>query len=217
MRIPWVKAIHVASEKILPEWKDKIESIIGIKVKAHYGQMEKVSFFYQTESSDNYTEALEYGVTEFEHDKDTGEHTVIGTGFLNYAMPFIRYRLNDTATLLDSSKQTSGLPQSVSDFNGRCDDILTSMDGSEIPGVNFYTMMYKIKGVKMFQIRQVKPDLVYADIVPDSGFFSTETEGQVEKGLKQRLGNINIMIRLKDEIDRNEKTGKIRCILNEIQ
>jgi phenylacetate-CoA ligase len=217
LRLPWVSAIHVASEKMLPEWKDKIESAIGIKVKAHYGQMEKVSFFYQTESSDNYTEALEYGVTEFEPDKETGEKAVIGTGFLNYAMPFIRYRLNDTATLLDSSKQTLGLPESVSDFNGRCDDILTAMDGSKIPGVNFYTMMYKIKGVKMFQIRQVKPDLVCADIVPDFGFFSTDTEEEVEKGLKQRLGDINIIIRFTDDINRSQKTGKIRCILNETQ
>ena len=215
--LPWIKAIHVASEKVLPEWKDKIESVLSIRVKAHYGQMEKVSFFYQTRFSDNYTEALEYGVTEFEKDQSTGENTLVGTGFLNYAMPFIRYKMNDTAQLLKSPESGKGLPETVSDFNGRCDDILTSMNGSKIPGVNFYTMMYKIKGVKMFQIIQLQAELIHAVIVPEPDFFNEETEEQIKKGLKERLGDINIKIRVVNEIIRSKKTGKIRCILNEVQ
>lgn len=217
LHLPWVKAIHVASEKVLPEWKDKIESVLSIRVKAHYGQMEKVSFFYQTRHSDHYTEALEYGVTEFEKNEETEENTLIGTGFLNYAMPFIRYKMNDTAQLLDTSGHFEGLPETVSDFNGRCDDILTSIDGSKIPGVNFYTMMYKIKGVKMFQIAQVQKDFVHAFIVPEPDFFDEKTKEQIKKGLKERLGDINIKIRVVDEIARSKKTGKIRCILNEAQ
>ena len=211
-----VKYIHVASEKILPEWKEKIESVLNIQVKAHYGQMEKVSFFYQTEFSDNYTEALEYGVTQFEKDPETSESTIIATGFLNYAMPFIRYQMNDTA-VLNYTNSEFGLPETVIDFNGRSDDILTTIKGSKIPGVNFYTMMYNIPGVMMFQLVQVSRELINVIIVPDKKYFSDETNAVIKNGIKVRMGSIKVKITIVDEILRSKKTGKIKCIINEIQ
>jgi phenylacetate-CoA ligase len=55
-----IKSIHTASEMMLPQWKEKIENVFGIKVKSHYGQMEKVSLFYQDFQDDLYKECLDY-------------------------------------------------------------------------------------------------------------------------------------------------------------
>ena len=217
-RPPEFRGIHVASEKVLEQWKNKGEEILGTPVKSHYGQMEKVSLFFQTTESDHYTEALEYGVTEFVPQE--GENLVVATGFLNYAMPFIRYRMNDTAILLENSDINNvGLPTNVADFNGRCDDILRAKNGAGIPGVNFYTMMYKIKDVKMFQINQKSSEHVVCKIVPIENSESRidETISLVKAGLTQRLGELSIDIKVVDHIERNKTTGKIRCIFNEIQ
>ena len=66
----------------------------------------------------------------------------------------------------------------IQDINGRCDDILISEDGCRLPGVNFYTMMYKIDGVKMFQIRQVSRKVIDFYLVPNS-LFSDSTITQI--------------------------------------
>ena len=63
LSIPFVKSIHLASEMLIEEWADKIRAVLpGVKLKAHYGQMEKCSFFHQAET-DDYLDNVEYGVT----------------------------------------------------------------------------------------------------------------------------------------------------------
>ena len=91
-----IRIAHAASEKMLTTWKNKIEAVLGVPVKSHYGMIEKVSMFFQCSCSDFYHESLEYGITEFVNEKN-GIGQVVGTGFLNYAMPFIRYQMNDFA------------------------------------------------------------------------------------------------------------------------
>jgi hypothetical protein len=36
----------------------------------------------------------------------------------------------------------------------------------------------------------------------------------LRKGLTDRLGSVNLEIKLVNEIERSRKTGKIRCIIN---
>ena len=204
-----IKAIHTASEKMLSEWKNKIEDVFGISPKSHYGMQEKVSFHHQTSISDDYYENLEYGITEFI--EEDNQKVIVGTGFINQYMPFIRYKTNDTAILNESNG-----PFRIADINGRCDDILISDNGCKLPGVNFYTMMYKIDGVKMFQIRQIDRETIDFYLVPNEN-FSDKTINEIKQGLQQRLGNLDINIFVKDHIERNKKTGKIRCIFNECE
>lgn len=208
-----ISAIHAASEMMLPQWKEKIEKVFNLKIKCHYGQMEKVSLFYQDSENDFYKEALEYSFTEFM--TENNEDVVIGTGFLNYAMPFIRYKTNDTAEV-NECKNLFGLPKTVKQFNGRCDDILISKNGTRLPGVNFYTMMYKVNGIKMFQIIQKTRDDILFKFIKDEK-FSEKTLENITIGLKERIGNVNISFQEVHEIERNKTSGKIRCIFNEIQ
>ena len=203
---PDIEAIHVASEKMLPQWADKIEDIFGIRPKAHYGQIEKVSLFHQRSGSDDYYEDFEYGLTEFV--KENNELVVVGTGFLNDYMPFIRYKTNDTVSLHDNG--------TVQDFNGRCDDILIAEDGSRLPGVNFYTMMYKIDGIKMFELRQKTREELDVFVVLKSDINPSNTIIKLREGLERRLGKLHYNMNIVDEIKRNKRTGKIRCIYNEI-
>lgn len=211
-----IKSIHTASEMMLPQWRDKINNIFNLRVKSHYGQMEKVSMFIQDNNDENYYDCLDYSYNEFiEEDKDK---VIVGTGFINYAMPFIRYRTNDTVSLLsrEECKNSTGFPKYIQQINGRSDDILLSTNGTRIPGVNFYTMMYKIDGIKMFQIVQKSRDLIEFRIVPNET-YSINTLNLIKKGLTERIGDVKINFIFLPAIERSKETGKIRCIYNEIQ
>lgn len=216
LKLKNIRTVHVASEKLLPQWKGKIESVLGVSVKAHYGMMEKVSFFFQCGETTHYHESLEYGVTEFIPD-DMGRLAVIGTGFHNYLMPLIRYQTNDYAIVNENVQRCKcgrGLPLTVVDFEGRTDDILITSEGRYIPGVNFYTMMYKLGVVKMFQIVQHSSHEVEVKIIP-SASFNEESLTLLKKGLYNRLGDVDLVITVVNEIARDKKTGKIRCIIND--
>ncbi|HEX6280050.1 MAG TPA: hypothetical protein VFZ49_08535 [Pyrinomonadaceae bacterium] len=212
LRIPRVESIHIASEMLIEEWAAKIGAVLPeVKLRAHYGQMEKASFFHQADAG-HYLDNVDYGVTEFV--QRDGQMSVIGTGFLNRAMPFIRYDTGDTAEVLDRAVHKLGLPIRVKRFIGRRDDIIVTSQGNRLPGVNFYTMMYKIPGVKMFQIVQEERSKVRVRIVPNQAWSQAMAES-TKAALAERLGSMDIYIEECTEITRSKKTGKIRCIVNE--
>lgn len=208
-----IKAIHTASEMMLPQWREKINKVFNINVKSHYGQMEKVSLFIQDNEDEKYKDCIDYSYTEFIEEEN--QNVIVGTGFINYAMPFVRYKTNDTVETINIDSQI-GLPKIIQQVNGRCDDILISTNGARLPGVNFYTMMYKIDGIKMFQIIQKSKNNIIFKIVKNEK-FNSNTLNLIEDGLKKRIGDVTITFDFVEEIERNKTTGKVRCIFNEIQ
>jgi histidinol-phosphate/aromatic aminotransferase/cobyric acid decarboxylase-like protein/phenylacetate-coenzyme A ligase PaaK-like adenylate-forming protein len=211
LKLDHIQKIHVSSEMMLPEWRSKIIEVFGIVPVAHYGAIEKVSFMYQKEDDGRYYEVPQYGITEYVDEGD-GTHTIVGTGFLNYYMPFLRYRTEDSVVLNPDAK---GFDK-VSSINGRTSDILIAEDGSRLPGVNFYSWIDKrVPGVSMFQIVQKSRKEVVFSFVGSSK-YTEQTIPQIREGLTSRLGNLNFKINKVREIKRNESTGKIRCIINNL-
>lgn len=210
LKLKHIKKIHASSEMMLPEWRKKIIDVFGIVPVCHYGSIEKVCFMHQLEDSEKYYENPQYGITEYIED-GLGNHSIVGTGFLNYYMPFLRYKTEDSVVF---DQETHGLDK-VLTINGRTSDILTAEDGSQLPGVNFYSWIdKKVPGVSMFQINQkTKTDIIFSFVASDR--YSEDTIEQIREGLFSRLGNLNFKINKVREIKRNESTGKIRCIVND--
>ncbi len=204
-----ILSIHCASEMVLPEWRKNVKESIGIDLYAHYGMMEKVSFFCNTVHDDRYAENIEYGYTEIVD----GE--VIGTGFLNDVMPLIRYSPGDKAITLDSEENFLSLPITVKDFIGRSTDMIETNDGRKLAGVNFYTMMYKIPGVKMFQIIQKTLDDIVVEYIPSEKYKEYSTEKKIIEGMLDRIGNCNLKIKKVDNLKRST-TGKFKTIKSEL-
>lgn len=218
LKLNHIKVAHVASEKLLNYWKKKIEQVMKIPVKDHYGMMEKVSLFHQCSHSNDYHENLEYGLTEIINKKG-GVGEVVGTSLYNYTMPLIRYKTSDMARLNSNQKKCScgrGLPLSVKEFEGRADDILITPDKRLIPSVNFYTMMYKIPNLQMFKITQITNNKIEVQIVVKKGFKKSD-ERLIRKGIEERMGNVTLLIKRVKQIKRSKKTDKIRCVENKIR
>ncbi len=211
LKLDHIQKIHVSSEMMLSEWRKKVIEVFGIVPVAHYGAIEKVCFMYQLENDERYYEVPQYGITEY-LDEGDGTHTIVGTGFLNYYMPFLRYKTEDSVVL----NVNLGEFDKVSSINGRTSDILIAEDGSRLPGVNFYSWIDKaVPGVSMFQIVQKSRKEIAFSFV-GSNLYSGETITQIREGLTSRLGNLNFKINKVREIKRNESTGKIRCIVNNL-
>ena len=82
-------------------------------------------------------------------------------------MPFLRYDSGDLAVPSEDTTMSYGsLPFTVDDFIGRQTDMITCSDGRKLAGVNFYTMMYKIEGVEMFQIIQKDVNNIEVQFIP---------------------------------------------------
>tara|TARA_B100000965_G_scaffold404668_1_gene436154 strand:- start:63 stop:1403 length:1341 start_codon:yes stop_codon:yes gene_type:complete len=210
LKLKHIKHIHVASEKITKKWVAEVKSVFEIDPLTHYGQIEKVSFMHQELKDMNYHINYEYGVTEFTEGNNSSRK-IIGTGFLNYFMPFLRYETNDLAII---NKKNNNLI--IEDIEGRTSDILVSEDGTLLPGVNFFSWLDKnINGLGLFQIHQFNDKRVEFSYVPKEGFIIDEDT--IIKGLKQRLGNLPIKIIKKNKINRDTNTGKFKIIKNEIQ
>jgi len=203
-----IETIHCASEMILPQWRDNVYNSIGVKLYAHYGMMEKVSFFCNTLDSSRYAENLEYGYTEIVD----GE--VIGTGFLNDVMPLIRYTPGDRAEIDTEGHTFLSLPITVKDFVGRSTDMIETKDGRKLSGVNFFTMMYKIAGVEMFQIIQTDYDKFTIKYTSNDQ-SSTNTPLEILDGMAARIGDCELDIRPVKELERS-KSGKLKTIISEL-
>ena len=206
-----ITSIHGASEKCLPMWSEKIKSVFGFNLKMHYGQVEKVSFAYQSSFSENYHESLTYSFSEYDDN-----NTIIGTSFMNNVMPFIRYKTNDVVELLETPDYGFSSPLIIKEIDGRVDDMIVSESNSKIPSVNFYTVMSKIKEIKMFQFYQKIDKSTKLSIVVREG-FNEITLNKLKKEITQRIGNIPFVVEFVDEIHRDQLTGKIRCVITEIK
>ena len=192
-------------------WSEKIKSVFGFNLKMHYGQVEKVSFAYQSSFSENYHESLTYSFSEYDDN-----NTIIGTSFMNNVMPFIRYKTNDVVELLETPDYGFSSPLIIKEIDGRVDDMIVSESNSKIPSVNFYTVMSKIKEIKMFQFYQKIDKSTKLSIVVREG-FNEITLNKLKKEITQRIGNIPFVVEFVDEIHRDQLTGKIRCVITEIK
>ena len=209
LKLDNIKAIHTSSEMMLDHWFKEIESYFKIKPISHYGSIEKVCFFKQCGITNYYEENPLYGYSEFIKN-DLGTYDVIGTGFINYVMPLIRYRTEDQVELDESVIQDF---KAIKKIHGRSSDILVSSEGSRLPGVNFYSWVDKsLPGVGMFQVIQ-NHRLIEFKYVP-SEVYNKNTYRDILLGLEERLGNMDFKISKVDEIKRDKKTGKIRTIIN---
>ena len=105
-------------------------------------------------------------------------------------------------------------PISVKDFIGRSTDMIETKDGRKLAGVNFYTMMYKIPGVKMFQIIQKTLTNIEVQYIA-SDKHNKSTESKIIGGMIDRVGDCKLTIKKVTSLERN-KTGKFKTIKSEL-
>jgi phenylacetate-CoA ligase len=216
--LPPIKAAIAASESILTGQRELIESAFSTRFFSFYGQSERVIFASEGKDHILYDPHPLYGVTELV-DKEgnpieeagiTGE--LIGTGFLNRAMPFMRYRTGDMAAWVDEPTEEGRVHRRLTHIEGgRNQEHLLTADKRPISmtALNMHSNVFE--RVHQFQFYQDEPGIVVLRIVPAQGWTEQDTTA-ITKAILNKMGNdVDLQLKQVATIERT-LVGKTRFI-----
>lgn len=121
---PKLKGIFLMSENVDLQQRQYIEEFFGVKSITHYGHSErcilaeeKIQEGYYFDPYYGYAEQVPTGNNQF---------AIVGTGFLNYTMPLIRYQTDDICTLEGKYYKIDGKRSSKTGLVGYNNEFITS-------------------------------------------------------------------------------------------
>jgi phenylacetate-CoA ligase len=191
-----IKGIIAESEIVYPEQRQIVEEVFGCCYFSSYGQSEKIVLATGCEQNNDYHVWPTYGYFELLDDDDNPVTTpgqrgeIVGTGFINTVMPFIRYRTGDWATYVGDRCQACGREHTlIRDIRGhRTQEVLIAADGSEISWTALNMHDDTFMHVRQFQFFQETPGRAILRIMPADG-FGEDDAGRILRNLGRKLDN----------------------------
>jgi phenylacetate-CoA ligase len=119
-----LKGIFLMSENIDNIQRTFIEHFFNTKSYVHYGHSERC-VLAEEKSRNNYQFDPYYGFTEQAH-IENNNYSIVGTGFLNYIMPFIRYKTDDVCSPVNQLYTIYGKRSSSVGLYGYNNEFITS-------------------------------------------------------------------------------------------
>jgi phenylacetate-CoA ligase len=212
------KAIITSAETLLSYQREVIEDVFQCRVTDQYGSTEMTHFVHQCEKG-NYHINPEYGIIEV---VDSGNKPVssgqsgeiICTGFCNYAMPLLRYRLGDIVTITDA-KCKCGLDfPMLKNIVGRNSDQILTPDGSIVPILDIL-IFRNLKNIIEAQIIQESIDEIKVKLVAGDNFSNSDVLN-LKKEFRNRLGDaMKVKLEYVKSIPK-DKNGKFRSVISRI-
>lgn len=212
------KAVFGNSEPILAYQREVMEKAFQCPVREWYSSTEQAFFAFECPHG-NYHIFHPYGVVEIVDDtghvlRDGTPGQLICTGLTNYAMPLIRYRIGDSATVGSIECPCGNKGKVFTTIVGRTDDILVTPDGNYIGRLD--PVFKGLNGIQECQIIQKAIDTFLVKLVKDLTFTKND-EKMLISSLIARIGSDNkIEIAYVDAIPR-EENGKFRAVISEIK
>ncbi len=195
-----LKSVITYAENVYTWQRDIIKDVFGVRVFSDYGMVEKIIHGGGCEHSDTYHLYPQYGFTEFIHVQDS-MYELVGTGFINYAMPLIRYRTGDVCT--EINKGCTGCWRNydiVSELYGRIGDFLVNAAG-QVVSVYLNIDFSVFDNIQRFQLYQECPGKVELRIWHKSIYKDEDTD-KILREIKRSLGlhaqRFNFNVTLKD-------------------
>ena len=154
-----------------------------------------------------------------ENGKDAAEREfgdLIGTSFYNYSMPLIRYKIGDLVKIDDSLKVCNCKRnfRMVKEIVGKQCDFIRTSDGRFLGSVMSHSID-NARGVVCSQIIQKSLEKFDVNLVVDD-FFNENSQIELEKGLRKRLGNqIRLEFHQVSQLEKR-KSGKTPFIISRI-
>ncbi len=207
-------SVITASETLWDYQREIIEAWTGVRVCESYGLKEHNALITQCPEGGYHINA-EYGIVEII--KEDGSYAlpgeegrIVGTGLHQRAFPLIRYDTGDYAVQSDKICPCGRTLPLIEKFTGRIDDRLMHAGGFRVSGLSF--AFHSIGGIRKSQLVQNEIHRLEVYIVPDKDFRHEETVCLVQL-LKDKLGaEMEVIIRIVDEIPFPAK-GKTKFVI----
>lgn len=212
------RVIFTSSETLLAHQRAEIETAFGCKVMDQYGSAEMAGFISQCEHG-SYHANPEYGVVEIVDSRGQPvapyqAGRLVLTGFLNTAMPLLRYEIGDIAMFSGTRCDCGRAFPVIAEITGRMDDVIVTPDGRHVGRLD--PVFKGGQGILEAQIVQEAPDRISVLLVPEQGGIRCETTEDLRGELRKRLGPlVSIEIREVESIPRT-KAGKFRAVVSNV-
>lgn len=201
-----LKGIFLISEDTDPIRRLFVEDVFQTKTSTFYGHSERAFIAYET-SANEYAFDPFYCFTELIPD-DTGTFSIVGTGFLNFSMPLIRYLTDDICLpsangykIFGRWKRTEG---PIGKNWGFFSHAAFNFHSTAFDNVLRYQLIQKEKG-KALLLMTVSDRFTNADLAA------------IRQGIRNKIGDvIEFEIRLVDQMVLT-KRGKFQIIINEMR
>jgi len=224
-RRPRFRALLVGSENLYPAQRARLEAAFGCPVFAWYGHSEKCLLGGGCERSRDYHMFPGYGVVELVEENGEpvgpgGEGTIVGTGFMNRVMPFLRYATDDRGTwAADSGPLGVGAacacgrahPRLAMIEGHRTGERLFGAGGETVTMTALTTHADLFEHVRRYRFRQDTPGAATILVVPGPGFHSEEG-ASVAREFGRHTGDvIRFTIELVDDLPLTTR-GKFKFV-----
>lgn len=218
LRLPDLRVVVTTGEPVYPHQREIIEHVFGARVANEYGARD-VGFIAQETPAGQMLLMSESNILEILDangnpvvEGDAGEAVV--TGLTSFAQPFVRYRTGDV--LRGSSEPCSqgrGL-HVVAQVIGRTTDFVVRRDGVIMHALAVIYVLRAVEGVAEFKLIQHTPDHMEVLVVPGPT-WQEHSGQQISRGLRNRLGDVQIELKLLDAIP-PEASGKHRYVVSHV-
>ncbi len=216
--IPKPAAVMTTGDTLFPHYREAIESVFDCKVFDGYGG-ESTPIAFECEEHFGYHLCEESVVVEFLRDGEEASPGELGgivfTNLDNFAMPFIRYKINDVGVKGEEECPCGRGLSLMSSVEGRNTDIVVTPDGRYIVAQFFANLFKYIESVQQFQVIQDRIDRLEVRIVANEK-FSESDERYIYSKLREQVGeNVDLVIRLVKTIP-PAKSGKRRFVISNV-
>jgi phenylacetate-CoA ligase len=217
LKAPILKIVITYAEPLLRHQREVIERVFKCNVVQTYSSCE-----YAFGGNEDLSGCMylwpEAGIMEVlntnKQISPTGKGDFIITGFLNKAMPLIRYRVGDSGTIC-SANEILNTRQFLflSEITGRTDDLIISPEGDIVGRLD---PVFKAEfNIFEAQIIQESINEFIVNIVPLSSYSDAEGAEIIER-LKDRISEkINVKINKMKYIPRGPN-GKFKAVISNI-
>ncbi len=212
------KAVITTAETLLAQQRELLTEVFGCPVFDQYGCTEMALFVSQCEYGEYHLHP-EHGFLEVLNEDgkpvapgETGR--AVCTGFVNMAMPLIRYDLGDQVVMSEKLCLCGRPFPVVQQIVGRIDDILVAPDGRPLGRLD--PVFKGLTGIYETQIIQNDRQSLKILMVVDSAFTENNMQ-EFRYELRKRVGtNMELNIEFVNEIPK-DSNGKFRAVVSTIQ
>jgi phenylacetate-CoA ligase len=210
------KAVVTSAEPLYSEYRDTIERAFSTEVYDLYGAVDGGGFAYECEQHSGLHCAFENSLIEVLKEDgnlagpgEDGE--IIATDLFNYAMPFIRYRVGDIATVDSSLCKCGRESPLLKNIKGRSHDFVTTRDGRNVHGEYFAHLFRGADWISQFYVVQESETELLIYLKPEK-WPSPNQIGFIENTMKRNFSGMKIDIKLTENIP-TTKGGKFRYVI----
>ncbi|ABY31947.1 phenylacetate--CoA ligase family protein [Methylorubrum extorquens] len=173
-RLQGVRGVVTSASTLYPFIREEVEQAFGCPVLNRYGSREVGSFAGERAPGGGLevfaaTHWVEVVGRDGQPCAPGEEGDVLVTCLTNFAMPLIRYRIGDRATVGEAVATPTPSVEVLQTVTGRSHDAFVRPDGTTVPGIffmYFIGVFYSRNWIRMFQVVQRGYDDVVIRIVP---------------------------------------------------